>query len=182
MECDSLWLIIKISWCAGCECYKKLQAAAIESYLLHDWLAGFSHGRCSKWFLLSGTSRVRIAEECSPSSAAHHFRASLSLPLSLSGLSSFETLFFSGSLFSPFTHYRLASSPTYQVTGSYLPTYPPGLMRSYLPDEDISPNLTGHGNFDSCSKNPPNYVRPGSWMRFGQWEARINDLIYSPDN
>ena len=57
-----------------------------------------------------------------------------------------------------------ASPPTYQVTVSYLPSG----MRSYLPGEDISPNLTGHGNFDSCSKISPIICVQASSMRFGQ--------------
>lgn len=94
-------------------------------------------------------------------------------------LTTFEPLFpflflFPASLLSRLFSFRDLSFPPLHTTASphllptrsraptYLPTYPPGLMRSYLPDEDISPNLTGHGNFDSCSKNPPNYVRPGS--------------------
>lgn len=89
------------------------------TYCMTDWLAFHMEDAASGSFFRELSSRVRIAEECS---AAHHFRASLplSLFLFLSGLSSFETLFFPGSLFSPL--HTTASSPTYQVTVSYLPT------------------------------------------------------------
>jgi hypothetical protein len=126
------------------------------TYCMTDWLAFHMEDAAS------GSFFRELLPECELRKNALLLTTFEPLFLSLS------FSFFPGSLLSRLFSFRDLSFPLYTLpphllpTRSPFPTYLPGRMRSYLPGEDISPNLTGRGNFDSCSKISPIICVQGS--------------------